>query len=166
MSTAAVICPHCGARQAERDPRRPDEKDSQRALSGDIATDKARALLAMNAAVDGKREMHSVADVIADVLRPRTPGAWRLLEVALTVLAVPLLALALVAPKLFGARRRPRTVVVSSAQIVIAVPIAGVLAYAVAIGAGANERIAFTVVGVMMGAWVARELLRWVTRRD
>ena len=118
----------------------------------------------MNVAIDGRREPHGVVDLVVHVLRPRTRGGWRLVEGALTLLAIPLLALALAAPKLFGPRRRTHNViVVSSAQIAIAVPIAGVLAYAAAIATGVNPDKALAVVGVMTGAWIARGLLRWAT---
>ena len=98
MSATAARCPHCAAMQARSPiraapvPRAAAPVEARRPL-GEVSPDEVRAILAVASAKDGRLD-----DAEGDeptllewlfVPHPRSRGAWRVLEWALTALTLP-----------------------------------------------------------------------------
>jgi hypothetical protein len=98
MSEQAVVCPHCGARQAERDPL-PEQREgdlvrgryAKKPMTG-LSKDEVSALIASDVRPAG--EERGPRGLFAALVLPhrKTRGAWRAAEIALTVLGLPLVA--------------------------------------------------------------------------
>ncbi|UJR87070.1 hypothetical protein [Sandaracinus amylolyticus] len=137
MSPTAVRCPHCGAFQAAkkkdapaappvakkneayREPARPAEPAKPRTPIRDVTSDEARALVTVAAVkdgfdVEGPDDEPGIVEGLV-LPHPRTEGVGRWADIALTVVALPLvlasaLALALLslrAARFGGVRGRP-----------------------------------------------------------
>ncbi len=109
MASVAVVCPHCGVRQVERDPVDPKRSvaaaqptsapahahaHAKPVLRG-VSPDEVAALLAVEAVRRGEPvdDPPRAAGTLADMLLPRweTRARYRELEISLTIAALPLL---------------------------------------------------------------------------
>jgi hypothetical protein len=127
----------------------------------ELAVEKARGLLALHEAVHVTRVPTSLGELIEYAVMPRTRGVSRLAEIVLTLVALPLLLLALIAAKRWSRRF---TVELSLGNMMLAAPLAGISLYCFARGAGLNNTLAVALAGGMSLAWLLREALRWRTR--
>lgn len=120
MSDVAVVCPHCGARQKDRDPlpgQRELDKKAGRPVSANtgpepvlpkpalegLSTAEVGALLATDVKAGRRIGQGPIATMILP--HPNTTGVVRLAELALTVAAFPL---AIAGAALVGFARRGR----------------------------------------------------------
>jgi len=106
MSAAAVACPHCGARQAARDPLAEEERPAPGPLAkADLSKEEMQALLAVDAV---NAPAPAVGPGLFQVLllpHPMTSGLGRGLDVVLTLAALPLMISGLFLLLIFGRRR-------------------------------------------------------------
>lgn len=104
MSAHAVVCPHCGARQADRDPVVRDAAPKKKALTN-LTKEETAALLAVHGA--DEPDVEPIDGVAAVFLpHPAAPGWMRFVQTALTVAALP--AIVSAAPMLIFTRRMRR----------------------------------------------------------
>ncbi len=106
MSASAVSCPHCGARQAERDPLPDGERPEPGPMAkAKLSSEEVAALLAVEAA---NAPAPATGPGLFSVLllpHPMTRGVGRLLDVVLTIAAVPMIVGGLILLVSFGRRR-------------------------------------------------------------
>ncbi len=159
MSATALVCPHCGARQADREWTTPKDEDASAPLH--VSSEEAAAILQMRGA--GALDLEEPAGPMSLVLpRPEADGATRLAEWALTALAAPILVPGFVIALLrlrFVAQMIPRF---SESSITLIVGTFGVAtAMSICEIAGWSLGATLGLVGLSAGALVAR----WVIRR-
>lgn len=104
MSAQAVVCPHCGARQADRDPIVRDAAPKKKALTK-LTPEETAALLAVHGA--DRPEVDPHGGVVAVFLpHPAAPSWMRFVQGALTIAALP--AIVSAAPLLMFTRQMRR----------------------------------------------------------
>jgi len=183
------VCPHCNAEQtSDEAPGLPPPADNPSPATNTpaaseppphaqpelgaggrqpvhVSREEAAALLAMDDAQHGggpPEPPDSRPGIAAWWFLPQTGGARRVAELALTVVALPLLVLSLFWLVMMGLRwrltgtrwLRPVSAVAAS-----------VACYAFGRGGGLSHVVAGAAVGVMLGAWIARTILRRVGYR-
>jgi hypothetical protein len=158
MYAAAVVCPHCNARQDISAAASPPVKQA-RPLK--VSREEASALLAaggVGTGVDEPGEDHG--SLVAWLLFPRTSGIKRTLEMALTLVALPLLIVTVVGVASwasrypFASRRGTARWAVVGSTLTVGV---GLLGF---------QPVYLEVLGGMFLAWLARGLLRGSKHKD
>lgn len=150
MNAAAIVCPHCGARRAGAEP----------GLAGkDLSKDEVKAMLAIH----GEHQAPSQGILPTLVLpHPTTHGSARAIELACTVIALPLVIVG--ALSLGLGRRRTRRSAEQTTGEVVPVLAAGGLGgfglYGVLTFAGLSSATALGVVGVGIAALITRGVVR------
>lgn len=163
----AVVCPHCGARQTEaQDPGEAsstvEPRKEKKPLH--VSKDEASALLAVQGVGRGGQEMDdSKPGIVYYLVWPQTSGNARVWEIALTILAIPLIGLTLFTTAWWSFRFR----LVSTRGLArTALPVSALAAFCFVMAMGTSTNTALITVGGMFLAWLLREILRKIKTRS
>jgi hypothetical protein len=161
----AVICPHCGARrEGAKDPVRNQEPAPKKARQPlQVSKDEAKALLEVHDAIRPRHEVdESKPSTIHYLIWPQTSGNTYVWEIVLTVIAFPLIGLAIMATAWWSFRFP----MVSTRGLARAsVPVAALAAFCLAKAMEASTTTALITVGCMFLSWVIREVIRQLKLR-
>lgn len=165
MSETAVVCPHCGSRQADRDPRQRSATPAKPAEPLELSKDEVAALFSVRGAdvMDFDEPRGPLALIFP---APDATGWGRVVEWALTVVAAPLLVpgfvFALFRLRFFGNQMMRA----SEATLTLAIGTSGALSvWSLAALAGWGSTVTAAVVGGGVGALTTRLFIRRRRRR-
>lgn len=159
MSESALVCPHCGARQADRDWASPPASDRPPEPLH-VSSEEAAAIIQMRGA--GALDLDEPAGPMSLVLpRPEAEGAVRVAEWLLTIAAIPVLVPGFVVALFrLGIFARAMSRISETTLTFIIGAFGASILLSAAMGTGWSRSAVLGLVGLSAGALFGRWLLR------